>query len=85
MGLVTAYDSVEDHGLNQAAWETLQDIEAQAHIARLDNIESIDSRDWEKNIVFFADNGYDVIVTVGSNLSATTTEVAAKYPDISFI
>ena len=85
VGLVTAYDSVEDHGLNQSAWETLQKTGAQAHIARLDNIESIDLRDWEKNIVFFADNGYDVIVTVGSNLSATTTEVAAKYPDISFI
>lgn len=85
VGLVTAYDSVEDNGLNQSAWNTLQDIEAQAHIARLDNIESIDSRDWEKNIVFFADNGYDVIVTVGSNLSATTIAVAAKYPDISFI
>ena len=85
MGLVTAYDSVEDHGLNQAAWETLQGIGTQAHIARLDNIESIDLRDWEKNIAFFADNGYDVIITVGSNLSATTAEVAAKYPDISFI
>jgi basic membrane protein A len=85
VGLVTAYDSVEDNGLNQAAWKTLQTIGAQAHITRLDNIESVDLRDWEKNIVFFADNGYDVIVTVGSNLSATTIAVAAKYPGISFI
>ena len=85
VGLVTAYDGVEDNGLNQSAWETLQDIEAQAHIARLDNIESIDLRDWEKNIVFFADNGYDLIVTVGSNLSVATVAVAAKYPGISFI
>jgi basic membrane protein A len=85
VGLVTAYDSVEDNGLNQAAWKTLQTIGTQAHIKRLDNIESVDLRDWEKNIVFFADNGYDVIVTVGSNLSATTIAVAAKYPGISFI
>ena len=85
VGLVTAYEGVEDNGLNQAAWKTLQNIVAQAEIARLDNIESIDSRDWEKNIAFFADNGYDVIVTVGSNLSATTITVAAKYPAISFI
>jgi basic membrane protein A len=85
VGLVTAYDSVEDNGLNQSAWETLQDIEAQTHIARLDNIESIDARDWEKNIVFFADNGYDLIVTVGSNLSAATVSVAVKYPGISFV
>jgi basic membrane protein A len=85
VGLVTAYDGVDDHSLNQVVWETLQNIETQAQIARLDNIESIDSRDWQKNIIFFADNGYDVIVTVGVNLSEITIETAAKYPQILFI
>lgn len=85
VGLVTAYDGVDDHGLNQAAWETLQNIETQAQIARLDNIESIDARDWKKNIIFFADKGYDVIVTVGYNLSEATIAVAAEYPHIAFI
>jgi basic membrane protein A len=85
VGLVTAYDSVDDNGLNQTTWKTLQNMIAYANIARLDNIQSVDVRDWGKNILFFADNGYDVIVTVGSNLGETTVAVASKYPGISFI
>lgn len=85
VGLVTAFDGVNDHGLNQSTWETLQNIESQAQIARLDNIESIDARDWQKNITFFAENSYDVIVTVGINLSETTIAVASEYPNLSFI
>jgi basic membrane protein A len=85
VGVVTAFDGIDDHGLNQATWEALQDIETQAKIARLDMIESIDSRDWTKNILFFADKGYDVIVTVGVNLSEATIEVASEYPHIFFI
>ena len=85
VGLVTAYDGIDDHGPNQAAWEALQNVAAQVKIARLDNIESVDARDWEKNILFFADRGYDVIVTVGTNLAETTIAVAARYPGVSFI
>jgi basic membrane protein A len=85
VGLVTAYDGVDDHGLNQVAWEALQKVATDVKIARLDNIESVDARDWEKNILFFADHGYDVIVTVGTNLAVTTVAVAPRYPDISFI
>jgi basic membrane protein A len=85
VGLVTAYDGVDDHGLNQATWETLQQVTTELKITRLDNIESVDARDWEKNTLFFTDHGYDVIVTVGTNLAETTTAVADKYPDISFI
>jgi basic membrane protein A and related proteins len=82
---VTAYEDVDDHGLNQAAWEGLQKIEAQAQMSRLDHIESIDSRDWQKNILFFAEKDYDVVVTVGANLGEATKAVAAEYPAISFI
>ncbi len=85
VGVVTAYDGIEDHGLNQAAWETLRNIETQARVARLDKIESIDTRDWQKNVIFFAENGYDVIVTVGTSLSETTVAVAVEYPHILFI
>ena len=85
VGLVTAYEDVDNHGLNQTVWEALQNVKAQAQITRLDYIESIDSRDWQKNIFFFADNGYDVIVTVGNNLGEATKAVAAEYPDVSFI
>lgn len=85
VGLVTTYDGVEDHGMNQVTWETLQNLETKAHIARLDNIESVDTRDWQKNIIFFADNHYDVVVTVGTNIAETMVAVAAEYPSTSFI
>lgn len=85
IGMVTAYEGVDNHGLNQASWEALQNIESQTQTARLDYIESIDTRDWQKNIVFFGDNGYDVIVTVGVNLSEPMIEAAIEYPHILFI
>ena len=85
VGLVTAFDGVDDHGLNQSAWETLQSIEAPAQIARLDMIESVDTRDWQKNIVFFAEGGYDVIVTVGREIGGDMVAVAARYPQTLFV
>ena len=85
VGMVTAYDGVDDHGLNQAAWEILQNIQTQARMARLDMIESIDTRDWLKNVSFFAENNYDVVVTVGRNLSDVTVAVAFEYPTTQFI
>jgi len=85
VGMVTAYDGVDDHGLNQATWETLQNIQTQVRMARLDMIESIDIRDWQKNVSFFVDNNYDVVVTVGRNLGDVTVAVASEYPVIQFI
>ncbi|MGB7875398.1 MAG: BMP family ABC transporter substrate-binding protein [Anaerolineales bacterium] len=85
VGLVTTYEGIDDHALNQSAWETLQNIQTQAGMARLDMIESIDTRDWQKNVSFFAENNYDVVVTVGRNLSEATVAVAAKYSNTLFI
>lgn len=85
VGLVTANNGIDDHGLNQAAWETLLYAQANTQFSRVDYIESIDARDWQKNIAFFADSGYDVIVTVGYNLSEATIAIAAEHPQIAFI
>jgi len=85
VGLVTAFNGIDDRGLNQAAWETLQNVQTQAGIARLDRIESIDPRDWLKNVSFFAENNYDVVVTVGRNLSEITIAVASEYSATQFI
>jgi basic membrane protein A and related proteins len=53
--------------------------------ARVEYIETTDWKDYEKNIVTFADVGYDVIVTSGYNLGEATTMLAPTYPDINFI
>lgn len=85
VGLVTAFDGVDDHGLNQSAWEALQSLKMQDKIARLDVIESVDMRDWQKNIMFFAEDGYDVIVTVGRELSEDTVVMSTRYAHSQFI
>ena len=48
-------------------------------------IETADSKDYAKNIATFADAGYDVIVTVGFNLTEATYAAAKQYPNIMFI
>lgn len=84
-GLVTASGSVNDNDINQQAWLGLQDAKAAGLVNRIDYIETVDSRDRAKNIDFFAMNGYDVIITVGSSLSEDTITAAQKYPNLKFI
>ncbi len=48
-------------------------------------IETVDSKDYDKNIATFADAKYDVIVTVGFALGEATVATAKKYPDVKFI
>lgn len=43
-------------------------------------IESVDARDFEKNIAFFVDSGYDVIITSGVGLRNATLRSADRYP-----
>lgn len=83
VGLVTDVGEVDDKSFNQSAWEGVQlaiEVGAQG-----DYIETGDAKDYGANIDLFAQNGYDVIVTVGFALGEATAEAAAKYPDIDFI
>ena len=84
VGLVTQVGKVSDESFNQLAWQALQQIPADpgTHIAY---IESVDPRDYNKNIAAFADHAYDVIVTVGYAQTKATLDAAAKYPQIAFI
>lgn len=84
VGLVTDVGEIDDKSFNQSAWEGVQRAEAELG-AQVDFIETQDAKDYATNIGLFADNGYDVIVTVGFALGTATLEAAAKYPDINFI
>ena len=42
-------------------------------------------RTTRSNIAEFAENDYDIIVTVGFALGVATAEAAALYPDVTFI
>ena len=83
-GLVTGFGPI-DGGINQEAWLGLQDAKAGHLVDRIDAIETIDARDRAKNISTFAEDGYDVIITVGASISDETTAAAQKYTSLLFI
>ncbi|MBI2758615.1 MAG: BMP family ABC transporter substrate-binding protein [Chloroflexi bacterium] len=83
-GLVTASGTIDD-GINQEAWLGLQDAKAEGLVNRIDYIETVDSRDRARNIAVFADQGYDVIITVGFSIADETVASAQQYPLIKFV
>jgi basic membrane protein A len=75
---------IDDKSFNQSAWEGVQ--KAKNELGAIVNyIETTDSKDYDKNISTFADEGYDVIVTVGFGMGDATAAAAAKYPNVKFI
>lgn len=84
VGLVTDVGKVDDKSFNQSAYDGLKQAEKDLG-AQIKYIETTDSKDYAKNIGTFADQKYDVIVTVGFALGEATIEAAKKYPDVKFI
>ncbi len=84
IGLVTDVGKVDDKSFNQSAWEGVQKAATELG-AEAQYIETADSKDYAKNISTFADEGYNVIVTVGFGLGEATIEAAKKYPEVNFI
>lgn len=83
--LVTDTLGLNDHGVNQDSWAGLKEAQANGLIQQLEYIESVDTRDYEKNIAYFADKGFDVIFTSGVGLRDETLRSADRYPDSAFI
>jgi len=84
IGLVTDVGEVDDRSFNQSSWEGVQ-AAAEAFGGEARYIETQDSTDYADNIAEFAENGFDIIVTVGFALGEATIEAAAEYPDVHFI
>jgi basic membrane protein A len=84
VGLVTDVGKVDDKSFNQSAWEGVQQAEEELG-AHIKYIETMDSKDYDKNIAQFGDAGYDVIVTVGFGLGEATAAAGPNYPDTLFI
>jgi len=84
VGLVTDVGKINDASFNQSAWEGVQC--AQKNLsADVKFIETTDPKDYGKNIDQFAQDGYDVIVTVGFALGDDTISEAKKYTNVKFI
>lgn len=84
-GLVTDTRGVADLGLNQNAWVGLEQSQSDGVVDQIAYIESVNVKDYEKNIAYFVDSGYDVIVTSGNGLREATYRYAELHPDSVFI
>lgn len=83
--LVTDTRGLKDFGINQDTWAGLEQSKTNGDVDQIAYIESIDKRDYEKNIAFFVNAGYDVIVTSGIGLQAATLHSAYLYPASVFV
>ena len=83
--LVTDTKGLSDFGVNHAAWAGLTQSKAAGVVEQVAYIESVDKRDYEKNIAFFVNAGYDVIITSGVGIQNATLHSADIYPDSVFI
>jgi len=83
--LVTDTRGLNDFGMNHAAWAGLEQSKVEGVAHQIAYIESVDTRDYEKNIAFFINAGYDVIVTSGIALRDVTLHSAKLNPDSVFI
>lgn len=84
VGFVTQIGKIDDHALNQQVWEGIQKANSASHL-EANYIETVDIKDYDKNLNYFANAAYDVIFTAGSQQSSSTRRVAATFPDIYFI
>jgi len=84
VGLVTDVGKIDDKSFNQSAWEGVKLAEAE-YGATVQYIETTDAKDYDKNIATFADENYDIIVTVGFNLGEATYAASQAYPNVHFI
>ncbi len=85
VALVTDTRGLKDYGVNQNTWVGLEQSKSIGDVDQTAYIESVDVRDYEKNIAFFVNAGYDVIVTSGIGLQDATLHSADLYPDSVFI
>ncbi len=84
VGLVTDVGKIDDKSFNQSTWEGVKQAEKDLG-AKVQYIETTDSKDYAKNIAQFGDAKYDVIVTVGFALGEATQAAGKQYPNVKFI
>jgi len=83
VGMVSDVGGIDDASFNQNTWEGLQKA-AKDFGVDASFIESAAQADYEKNITELAEQGKDLIITVGFLLGDATSKMAAQYPDTKF-
>jgi basic membrane protein A and related proteins len=82
-GLVTDVGGLNDASLNEQVWQILQ--EARTENVIVAAIASVDARDYAKNIAYFGERNYDLILTSGRAPAQEAILLAGKYPHSDFV
>ncbi len=83
VGLVTDVGKVNDGTFNEFAYKGMMQAVEEFGLESA-FIETLAPTDYEKNITQFAEEDYDMIVTVGFMIGDATRKLAPEYPDIKF-
>jgi len=83
VALVTDVGKVNDGTFNEFAYKGMMQAVEEFGLESA-FIETLAPTDYDKNIEQFANEGYDMIVTVGFMINDATTAAAIKYPNIKF-
>jgi basic membrane protein A len=84
--MVTTVAKIDDKSFNQSVWEGIQQAQREMPgITEIKYVETVDPKDYEKNIAQFTEAGYDVVVTVGFGPTEATYQAAKRHPTIRFI
>jgi basic membrane protein A len=85
VGLVTDVGKLADKSFNYNAWQGVQEAANDPSLCvKAMVVESNQPSDYQKNIQFLVDQGYDMVVTVGSLLADDTLAAAKANPNIRF-
>lgn len=82
-GLVTDFGGLADGSINQSAWAGLRRAAAAAKSTAAAR-EASDEADYASHLVFFAENGTDLIWGAGFLLENAVSTVAGHYPEKNF-
>jgi len=85
IGVVTDIGTLNDKNFNEYAFKGAVDGAAAIGAAEPQSIVPTSASEYAASIKSFADQNYNVIVTVGFNLAAATGEAAVAFPNIKFI
>ncbi len=80
VGMVSDVGGIDDASFNENTWHGLEMAQEELGV-QSQFIESQAQADYEKNITEFAEQGYDLIFTVGFLLGDATAKMAEVYPD----
>ncbi len=83
VGMVSDVGGLDDASFNENTWEGLARADADLNVCAK-FIESQAQADYETNITEFAEQEYDMVVTVGFLLGDATQKMAEQYTDLKF-